>query len=141
MSFLKYKLSQFLDGNANSRAVVMTHDLLTLFDLEKICQELSQEWKRIFQSQATKYQLWELKNCALKRFEYKKRQEYTELIKLIYDYGCGNAGEYDIVIGNIMRQALEAFATFVYKKGLQKFQLMRRFWLECAMNTEHTLKT
>lgn len=118
LSFLKYKLSQFLGGNANSRAVIMTHDLLTLFDLEKICQELSQEWKRLFQSQPAKYQLWELKNCALKRFEYKKRQEYTELIKLIYDYGCGNAGEYDIVIGNIMRQALEAFATFVYKKGI-----------------------
>ncbi|MGI6404682.1 MAG: AAA family ATPase [Oscillospiraceae bacterium] len=118
LSFLKYKLSQFLDGNANSRTVVMTHDLLTLFDLEKICQELSQEWKRIFPSQAAKYQLWELKNCALKRLEYKKRQEYTELIRLIYEYGCGNAGEYDIVIGNIMRQALEAFATFEYKKGI-----------------------
>lgn len=118
LSFLKYKFSQFLDGNENSRTVVMTHDLLTLFDLEKICQELSPEWKKIFQRQATKYQLWELKNCALKRFEYKKRQEYTELLKLIYEYGCGNAGEYDIVIGNIMRQALEAFATFGYKKGI-----------------------
>lgn len=118
LSFLKYKLSQFLDGNANSRTVVMTHDLLTLLDLEKICQELSKEWKREFPSQAAKYQLWELKNCALKRFDYHKRQEYTELIKLIYEYGCGNAGEYDIVIGNIMRQALEAFATFEYKKGI-----------------------
>jgi len=62
--------------------------------------------------------IWELKNCALKRFEYKKRQEYTELVKLIYEYGCGNAGDYDIVIGNIMRQALEAFSTFEYKKGI-----------------------
>ena len=96
----------------------MTHDLLTLFDLEKICQELSADWKRKFSGQATKYNLWELKNCALKRFEYKKRQEYTELVKLVYEYGCGDAGEYDIVIGNIMRQALEAFATFEYKKGI-----------------------
>lgn len=118
LSFLKYKLGQFLNGNASSRAVVMTHDLLTLFDLEKICQELSVDWKRVFSGQATKYNLWELKNCALKRFEYKKRQEYTELVKLIYEYGCGDAGEYDIVIGNIMRQALEAFATFEYKKGI-----------------------
>ncbi len=59
-----------------------------------------------------------MKNCALEQFKYKKRQEYTELIRLIYEYGCGNAGEYDIVIGNIMRQALEAFATFEYKKGI-----------------------
>ena len=55
----------------------------------------------------------------MERFKYKKRQEYTELIKLIYKYGCGNAGEYDIIIGNIMRQALEAFATFEFKKGIE----------------------
>ena len=119
LSFLKLKLSQFLNGNINSKAIVMTHDLLTFFDFEKICEELNENWKSIFQSQALKYYLWELKNCVLERFKYRKRQEYTELIRLIYEYGCGNAGEYDIVIGNIMRQALEAFATFEYKKGIE----------------------
>ena len=94
----------------------MTHDLLTMFDLEKICQELQTEWD-IFQKK-TIYELHELKDCKLTRFQYKKRQEYTELVKLIYDYGCGRATEYDIIIGNIMRQALEAFATFEYKKGI-----------------------
>ena len=119
LSFLKYKLSQFLDGNANSRAVVMTHDLLTFFDFEKICEELNENWKNTFRDQELKYHLWELKNCTLERFKYKKRQEYTELIKLIYEYACGNASEYDIIIGNIMRQALEAFATFEFKKGIE----------------------
>lgn len=119
LSFLKYKLGQFLNGNANSRAIVTTHDLLTLFDLEKICQELSKEWQRIFLNQSTKiYELWELKNCSLQPFKYKTRKEYTELVKLIYYYGCGKDGEYDIVIGNIMRQALEAFASFEYTKGI-----------------------
>ncbi len=118
LSFLKYKLSQFLNGNVNSSVVVMTHDLLTLFDLEKISQELNSEWKRVFLGQPLKYHLWELENCTIKRFEFRKRQEYTELVRLIYEYGCGNAGEYDIVIGNIMRQALEAFATFEFKKGI-----------------------
>ncbi|MBQ7514684.1 MAG: AAA family ATPase [Schwartzia sp.] len=120
LSFLKYKLSQFLDGNVNSRAVILTHDLLTFFDLEKICQELEASWKRVFSGQDMKYHLWELKNCTLERFKYRNRQEYTELIRLIYAYGCGNVGEYDIVIGNVMRQALEAFATFEYKKGIEK---------------------
>jgi len=118
LSFLKYKLSQFLDANINSSVVVLTHDLLTLFDLDKICQELNADWKRVFPGQALKYHLWELDNCSLKRFEYRKRQEYTELVRLTYEYGCGNAGEYDVVIGNIMRQVLEAFATFEYKKGI-----------------------
>ena len=123
LSFLKYKLSQFLNGNANSRVIIMTHDILTLFDLEKICQENAKNWKNIFSGQAMNYHLWELKNGSLNRFEYKSRQEYTELIKLIYDYGCGNAEEYDIVIGNIMRQALEAFATFEYKKGIEEISI------------------
>ena len=118
LSFLKYKLSQFLSGNVNSKAVVMTHDLLTQYDLEKICQELNTDWKRTFPGQALNYHLLELKDCTFKRFEFKKRQEYSELVRLIYEYGSGNAGEYDIVIGNIMRQALEAFATFEYKKGI-----------------------
>ena len=135
LSFLKYKLSQFMDGNVNSRALVMTHDLLTLFDLEKICQELSSGWKGIFPGQTLMYHLWELKDCALKRFDYKKRQEYTELVRLIYEYGCGNAGEYDIVIGNIMRQALEAFATFEYKKGIVEVSTDER--LLAGMCDEH----
>lgn len=119
LSFLKYKLSQFLEGNENSRTILMTHDLLTFFDLEKICQEFVSGWKRMPTGEAKEYNLYELKNCDLKRFEYKKRQEYTELIRLVYEYGCGNAGEYDVVIGNIMRQALEAFATFEYRKGIE----------------------
>lgn len=122
LSFLKHKLSQFLDGNANSRAIILTHDLLTLFDLKKICKELSENWKNIFRGQALKCHTWELKNCALEPFENENWQEYTELIKLIYEYGCGceNASKYNVAIGNIMRQALEAFATFEYKKGIEK---------------------
>lgn len=122
LSFLKYKLSQFLDGNVNSRAVILTHDLLTLFDFQKICKELSENWKNIFRGQALKCHIWELKNCDLEPFKTENWQEYTELIKLIYEYGCGceNASKYNIAIGNIMRQVLEAFATFEYKKGIEK---------------------
>ena len=122
LSFLKHKLSQFLDGNANSRVIILTHDLLTLFDLKKICKELSENWKNIFRGQALKCHTWELKNCALEPFENENWQEYTELIKLIYEYGCGceNASKYNVAIGNIMRQVMEAFATFEYKKGIEK---------------------
>lgn len=117
-SFLKYRMSQFLAGNLHSRVIITTHDLLTFFDLEKTCQELQNEWKATFQGKGTKYNLFELKNCALERFQYKNRQEYTELVKVIYEYAKGNATDYELVIGNIMRQALEAFSTFVYKKGI-----------------------
>ena len=38
---------------------------------------------------------------------------------MIYEFGQGNSAEHDLIIGNLMRQALEAFATFQYKKGIE----------------------
>lgn len=40
------------------------------------------------------------------------------MLKLIYEYGNGKANEQGTYIGNIMRQVMEAFATFEYKKGI-----------------------
>lgn len=42
--------------------------------------------------------------------------EYPEMLKLIYEYGKGEASEHEIYIGNIMRQVIEAFATFECKQ-------------------------
>ena len=116
LSFLRYKLSQFLLGNANTRVIVMTHDLLTMYDLEKIAKELNREWS--FPGIKTKYGLHELKMCELKQFSYSGRQEYSELLTIIFNYGCGIKSDNEIVIGNVMRQAMEAFATFEYKRGI-----------------------
>ncbi len=135
LSFLKYKLGQFLKGNANTRAIVMTHDLLTMFDLVKIAKVLNDNWS--FPCIQTKYNLNELKNCALDDFRFKKRQEYTELVNLIFHYANGKATEYDIVIGNIMRQVLEAFSTFKYKKGIDTISTDDIILDESGMCEEH----
>lgn len=63
-----------------------------------------------------KFNRLEMAKQNIKQFEYKNRQEYTELIKIIYKYALGEAEEYEIIIGNIIRQVLEAFSTFQYKK-------------------------
>ncbi len=135
LSFLKYKLGQFLKGNANTRAIVMTHDLLTMFDLVKIAKELKDDWS--FPCIQTKFKLNELNSCALDDFRFKNRQEYTELVNLIFNYGNGKATEYDIVIGNIMRQALEAFSTFEYKKGIDTISTDDKILDESGMCDEH----
>lgn len=120
MSFLKYQLGKFLLGNADTKAIIMTHDLLTFYDLDKIFEELIQNCNEKFQSQKSKFNRLELKQQVLKVFEYKNRQEYTELVKTTYNYALGNANDYEIVIGNILRQVLEAFSTFQYKQGIDK---------------------
>lgn len=120
MSFLKYQLEKFLLGNIDTKAIIMTHDLQTFYDLNKIFDELIENCKEKFQGKNLKFNRLELKQQSLKTFEYKNRQEYTELIKTIYNYALGNASEYEIVIGNMIRQSLEAFSTFQYKKGIEK---------------------
>ena len=60
-----------------------------------------------------------MSNSSITRPKYKSRHEYSELLRIIFEYGKGYAEEYDIVIGNIMRQALEAFSSFEYKKGIE----------------------
>lgn len=118
LSFLKYQLGKLLLGNIETRALLMTHDLLTAIDVEKLFDELIAECRVKFNGQrGFSYAPYELSACNIGRFE-NKRNEYTELLKLIYEYGNGGVNEQGIYIGNIMRQVMEAFATFEYKKGI-----------------------
>lgn len=118
LSFLKYKLGAFLEGNEFSRAFVMTHDLMTFYDINKVFEEIVNCCKKKGYTLPPKFNRFEIANGELLLFT-NKRQEYTEILKLIYNYGQGNTHENDLVIGNLMRQALEAFATFQYKKGIE----------------------
>ena len=120
LSFLKLKLSQFLNGNLNSKAIILTHDLLTFFDIDKILEELQKEFNDSYGKNKTVFNLFELKKCNLIEFQYKKRHEYTEMMKMIYDYSMEGCSDNSILIGNIMRQVLEAFSTFEYKKGISE---------------------
>ncbi len=114
LSFLKYKLEYFLTANAETGTLVMTHDLQTFYDLYKIFEEIFGSYPK-----GTKFLGLELSNNNVAPFQYKKRQEYTELLKVTYNYALGNADNMEIVIGNMMRQVLETFSTFQYKKGIE----------------------
>ena len=41
------------------------------------------------------------------------------MMRIMYAYGQNRAADQEMVIGNIMRQVLEAFSTFEYKKGIE----------------------
>ena len=118
LSFIKYILSLFLKGNENTKALIMTHDLMTFYDTHKIFEEIVASCKKKGYALTPKYNEFEMIDGAIEQFRYKSRQEYTELLKTIFSYGKGQANEHDIVIGNMIRQALEAFSTFQYKKSI-----------------------
>ena len=119
LSLIKYKLSVFLEGNQDTRALVMTHDLKTFYDVHKILEEVMDACKQKGYPHGPKFNRFEIREGTLKQFSYNSRQEYTEIVEIIYKYALGQADEYELVIGNMMRQALEAFSTFEYKKGIE----------------------
>ena len=119
LSFLKYKLGMFLEGNEATKSVIMTHDLMTFYDVHKIYEEIMANCKAKGYVHPPKFNEFELRMQTLEPFRYKKRQEYTEMMQIVYDYGQNKAHEHEMIIGNIMRQVLEAFSTFEYKKGIE----------------------
>ena len=48
------------------------------------------------------------------------RSEYTALFETIYKYAVTIDSTYSHNIGNIMRKVMEAYGTFVYKKGMSE---------------------
>lgn len=58
---------------------------------------------------------WKI-NKILIPFPHNGRQEYTELMKIVYRFALGDADEYELVIGNIMRQVLKHFLHFNTKR-------------------------
>lgn len=101
LSFLKYQLDKFINGNENTKLLIMTHDFMTFYNLQKIIKD--------------RY-CCELKNGELLPVK-KDRHEYTCLMKEIYEYAKGNVKEYELTIGNVMRKVMEAFSTFNYRMG------------------------
>lgn len=119
LSFVKLKVGLFLEGNQNTKILMLTHDIATFYDLHKIFEEIMEACKKKSWIPAPAFNSFELRNKSLTQFSYKKRHEYSELIKCIYMFANGDETIDSLVIGNIMRQALEAFSTFEYKKSIE----------------------
>ncbi len=116
MSLLRYQFGNILKGNANSRILVLSHDLHSVFDLVKIRNEV-EEVKKGDRS------FMELENG---RLEVKYIQnEYKKLLELVYNYASNTDVNdpdetLEISIGNIIRRMLEAFSTFCYNDSFEK---------------------
>lgn len=123
LSFLRWKLEQILDGCATSKILVMTHDISVIFDMEKALGEISKYCEN--KSYNAEYKLFQLEDKLLSDFKYKKHNEYTQLLQRVHKYATSADidPDSDLVIGNVMRRILEAFASFSYKKGIKDVSL------------------
>ena len=116
MSLLRFQFGNILKGNGNSRILVMSHDLHSVFDLVKIRNE-------VIEGKGSDRSFMELANNKL---EVKHVQnEYKKLLEFVFAYAADtNIDDPDetqeMSIGNIMRRMLEAFSSFCYNDTFEK---------------------
>lgn len=124
LSYLKYKVGNFLKGNNKSKFILFTHDMHVFYDISHAFTELISVEEKIKENKAKKYiNFLELKNKEIHSFDVGKRNEYSTLFKTIYRYALDGELEYSENIGNILRKVVEAFGTFLYKKGISQLSL------------------
>ena len=117
ITYLKYQLSKIFYGNKNSKILLLSHDLSTVYDLEKAGEEIGEQ----FNLKNKFVENYELKDRQIDNTKHidMKRNEYSLLMKEIYRYANGEDSLLsDFTIGNSMRRLLEAHGTFLYKKGI-----------------------
>ncbi len=113
LSYINLKISEVFKGSNKSKAVILSHDYQTIFDLGKIASEVKAKYN-------ISTRIFELKNKQLTIIgEKAEKNQYSLLMKEIYKYADDKADMLsDFTVGNSMRKLLEAYCTFVYKKGI-----------------------
>ncbi len=122
MSLLRSDLEKIIVGNVNSKIILMTHDLQSAFDLQKAFDEIKNATEKRGLGKCNSG-IFELRERMLNDFRYRKRHEYSELLAEVYHFGMNATIEAEATIGNVMRRTLEAFSTFVYKKGIDDISI------------------
>ena len=115
MSFLNYQIHKIMTGCSESKMIILTHDLMSAFDIQKIVGSLPQV--EVNGKKEVIFIQRELKNYELVDFG-KKYSEYKTLLNEIYDFANNSVSE-NVNIGNNMRKVLEAFGTFNYQCGIE----------------------
>lgn len=124
MSFLRYKLNQVLFSCATTKILMMTHDVSVMFDLQKAMDEISSNCAGA--GKHAEYCSFQLLNKTITKFMAKSHNEYSKLMRCVYEYGCNPEAAVELTIGNTTRRVLEAFSSFTFKEGVEKVSLNPR---------------
>lgn len=116
LSYLRREIGKFHKGNIKTKILILSHDLQTTYDIEKIYKEVMGEGIRDVRDD--QYYVCELRNNEAESIKLDKHNEYSRLMKETYKYACGANPNFEFSIGNSMRRILEAYGTFNYKKGI-----------------------
>lgn len=111
MSLLRWQCDKFLKGNANTKVLILTHDLLSAFNMQKIACDMPD----IENNSKILY----LKNRNIE-IQGRGKSEYKRLIMDVFEFAKDPSELSDLSIGNKMRMLIEAYSTFNYNEGIDK---------------------
>lgn len=117
ISLLRREIKKIIFGNNNSKVLVLTHDLSTMFDVKKAFDEIGDAAKADASVSKASSTWLELSAGSLQQFK-NARSEYAQLMDEVYRFAAGDVS-LEISIGNKMRRILEAFSTFCYCKSIE----------------------
>ena len=117
LSLLRREIKKVVFGNSNSKVLMMTHDLTTMFDAKKALDEIGEAAKATAGVEKASSAWLELSDGALRQFT-KSRSEYAQLMDDVFKFADGDTS-FESSIGNKMRRMVEAFSTFCYRKSIE----------------------
>lgn len=117
LSLLRREIKKIVFGNNNSRVLLLTHDLATMFDAKKALDEIGVAARGTAGVEKASSTWLELSDGTLQQFT-KARSEYAQLIADVFKFADGDI-TLEVSIGNKMRRVVEAFSTFCYRKKLE----------------------
>jgi len=114
-SFLMRQFGNVLTGNANSRVIMLTHDVYTMIQLSNASETLV---KDILPGPKFKIRLLTmLPTGEFSNFNPEKHNEYSALLSDVYRFAkTGESSTCAFSVGNEIRRVLEAYSTFLYRK-------------------------
>jgi wobble nucleotide-excising tRNase len=121
MSYFRKKLGKILKEKCESKVVILTHDVYTAVEFEKIADIVMRKCK----SEPNNFSkvIWKLENKQLIKKNLKDYYEYGALLNYAVKFAKGDNDDSEYIIGNVLRRILEAFSTFAFKSGIEKVQL------------------
>ena len=111
----------YFSACATTKVLMMSHDVSVIFDLQKVMDEVSANCAEV--GKHAEYCSFQLVNKRIVPFKAKSHNEYTRLMKCVYEYGRNPEPTAELTIGNMTRRVLEAFSTFTFKEGPDKVSL------------------
>ena len=111
MTFLRWQVSEIYNGCNTSKMLIMSHDLMTIFNIQKLYNDIDEN----------KFRVLELKNKQVSNLGIfkKNRNEYKKIMDEVFAIANGQSNDF-LSIGNKMRRMEEAYSSFISNGKFEK---------------------